>query len=194
MSSYLSIILRVSAFLLVALGLYFFAEYQWSPNNQPSPASAKNATKGIGQPALDFTLARYPASGGSFQLESLKGQAIIVNFWATWCAPCIKEMPALLEVARRYKDQGLKIVAVSIDKNEALLDRFFKRYPKLKDIQDEFVMVIDPTSEIALQYGASRFPETYLINREFMILHKFAGEQPWTAPGYTQYYNKILQK
>lgn len=194
MKTFSTIIFRALPLLLVAVGLYFFAEYQWSPENRPSPASAVNATKSIGQPALDFTLAQYGKPGETFQLSSLKGQAVILNFWATWCLPCIKEMPALLEVAKRYKAEGLKIVAVSIDKNEELIDRFFKRYPNLNAIKEEFVLVIDPKSETALQYGASRYPETYLIDRNFMIQNKFAGEQPWTAPGYSQYYQKILQK
>ncbi len=194
MKAFSTILFRGSLLILLAVGLYFFAEYQWSPDNRPSPTSAVNATKAIGQPALDFTLSHYNKPGEKFQLSSLKGKAVILNFWATWCAPCIKEMPDLLTVAKAYKAQGLKVVAVSIDNDPKLLDRFFKRYPHLKEIQEEFIVVIDPKSEVALQYGASRFPETYLINREFMILNKFAGEQPWTASGYKGYYEKILQK
>lgn len=188
------IILRALPLVLLALGLYYFAESQWGSESQVSPAEAIFATKAIGQPALDFTLQSYPYTGEEFHFEKLRGQAVILNFWATWCAPCIKEMPALLEIARKYKDQGLKVVAVSIDNDFELLDRFFKRYPQLKAIQEEFVIVLDPRSETALRYGASRFPETYLINRNFMIENKFAGEQPWTAPGYEAYYQKILQK
>ncbi len=194
MKNFFIIILRTLPLLLGAVGLYYFAENQWSPDNRPSPVSAVSATKGIGQPALDFTLSVYGRPGEKFTLSSLRGQAMILNFWATWCLPCIKEMPELLKVAKRYKSQGLKIVAVSIDKNEKLIERFFKRYPKLNAIKDEFTLVIDPKSETALQYGTARYPETYLIDRKFMIQNKFSGEQPWAAAGYMRYYQKILQK
>jgi peroxiredoxin len=107
-----------------------------------------------GQEAPDFTLK--DASGRSFTLSALRGRPVLLNFWATWCAPCVEEMPSLENLVGRVGDR-LNIITVSVDEDWETVKKFFPRGTSLS-------VLLDTSKEIPKKYGTEKFPETFLID------------------------------
>lgn len=194
MKRVLYLFLRLLPLLVIGLGAYYFATRTWDSSRRESPEEARRSLSKIGEQAVNFELNRFGNPPQAFQLNSLKGQGILLNFWATWCGPCVKELPSLLAVAREYKKKGLQIVAVSADRDWATIDRFLDRYPALAKIREDFVLVLDPELKATGLYGVDRFPESFLINRKFVVDLRLSGEQAWEDPQYRAYYDRILHQ
>jgi cytochrome c biogenesis protein CcmG, thiol:disulfide interchange protein DsbE len=157
-------ITKILLFLAAVPLIYLLADRFFSP--QP-PASR------LDQDARDFQI-------GDFKLSSVKGHPIILHFWASWCGPCVQELPELLRLARTRKD--LEFVAVSEDQNEAALESFLRSQPTLADIRQHVRVLLDRNDGAASLYGSNRFPETFLIGRDFRIDNHLIGPQRWTYP------------
>lgn len=127
----------------------------------------------VGSPAKEFTVAD---SDHSVSLNQYRGQVVLVNFWATWCPPCVEELPSLMTLQERMKGRGLVVVGVSIDVDGDAYHRFLK----LHNIN--FVTVRDPEQKVASIYGTSGWPETYIIDRQGVLRRKFVGPVDWNAP------------
>ena len=127
----------------------------------------------VGSPAKEFTVADSDHSVG---LNQYRGQVVLVNFWATWCPPCVEELPSLMTLQERMKDRGIVVVGVSIDVDGDAYHRFLK----LHNIN--FVTVRDPEQKVASMYGTSGWPETYIIDRQGVLRRKFVGPVDWNAP------------
>ena len=126
----------------------------------------------LNQTALDFSLE-------NFRLTSLKGKPILLHFWATWCGPCVLELPEILATSRRRKD--IEIVAVSVDRDWDTVNNFFATHPGLESFTKEVRVLLDANSVAAGVYQSNQYPETVLINRSFRIDNKFIGPQRWTG-------------
>lgn len=107
-------------------------------------------------------------------LQSLRGQVVLLNFWATWCAPCIAEMPSL-EAMQKLLPQ-VKVVAVDTEDDLANYRAYLERRPL------PLFSVFDSASRSNALYGTHRFPESYLIDKDGVIRRKFIGPQDWTSP------------
>ena len=127
----------------------------------------------VGSPAKEFTVAD---SDHSVSLNQYRGQVVLVNFWATWCPPCVEELPSLMTLQERMKGRGVVVVGVSIDVDGDAYHRFLK----LHNIN--FVTVRDPEQKVASMYGTSGWPETYIIDRQGVLRRKFVGPVDWNAP------------
>jgi cytochrome c biogenesis protein CcmG/thiol:disulfide interchange protein DsbE len=127
----------------------------------------------VGSPAKEFTVTDSDHSVG---LNQYRGQVVLVNFWATWCPPCVEELPSLMTLQERMKDRGIVVVGVSIDVDGDAYHRFLK----LHNIN--FVTVRDPEQKVASMYGTSGWPETYIIDRQGVLRRKFVGPVDWNAP------------
>jgi len=125
----------------------------------------------IGQIAPDFSV-----SDGltSVHLASYRGQVVLLNFWATWCAPCIEETPSLLEL--HHDLPGVAVIAVSIDEDPDAYSRFVARRHL------DLITVRDPAQKSAKLYHTEMWPETYAIDRQGVIRRKFIGAQDWSSP------------
>ena len=124
-----------------------------------------------GKPAPDFTI-----SDGSTQihLNSYRGQVVMLNFWASWCSPCIVELPSLL--ALHHDQPSLAILGVSIDEDADEYSKFLVRR------HVDFLTVRDPSQSVAKLYHTEMWPETYVIDRQGVIRRKFVGAQDWSSP------------
>jgi peroxiredoxin len=124
-----------------------------------------------GQVAPDFNL-----SDGStkIHLADYRGKVVLVNFWATWCGPCIEEIPSLLDLHHAYPD--LAILAVSVDEDPDAYSQFLTRR------HVDFTTVRDPSESAAKLFHTEQWPETYVIDRKGIIRRKFIGAQDWTNP------------
>jgi peroxiredoxin len=108
-------------------------------------------------------------TGAPLSVARFKGKAVLIDFWATWCGPCITELPAVLAAYSRYKDKGFEIIGISLDRDEATLKRFIAdrkmTWPNYFDGQEW-------KSPLAAKYGVNAIPATYLLDGEGRIVAK----------------------
>ncbi len=118
-------------------------------------------------------------------LSQYRGQVVLLNFWASWCAPCYDELPSLL--ALHHHLPGLVILGVSIDENPAAYSSF------LAANGIDFTTVRDPSQNTMHRYGTVQIPESYLIDRSGHIVRKYVSEQDWTSPEIVQTLSAALK-
>lgn len=138
--------------------------------------------------------------GRPVSLKDFRGKLVLLNFWATWCAPCVAEMPALEALYERYKHRGLEIVAISIDDPRALGEvRAFVLKQGLS-----FPIVLDPAQETVPQYLVSAFPETFFVAPtgrlavikdpdNGQLTFRLSRERPWKTETYTNLVESLLK-
>jgi len=124
-----------------------------------------------GKPAPDFNVSDGTTT---VHLASYRGQIVLLNFWATWCPPCVQEMPGLIELHHDRPD--LAILAVSIDEDPDAYNRFITRH------RVDFTTVRDPNQSAARLYHTEGWPETYIIDRQGVIRRKIVGDPDWSNP------------
>jgi peroxiredoxin len=128
----------------------------------------------VGDVAPDFTLPTLTQA--SVSLHDYRHGVVVVNFWATWCPPCIEETPSLQEFAARMRGQGVTVIGVSVDQDKAALERF------VASAQLSFPIARDPEQAVAARYGTFKFPESYVIDSEGRIARKIVGAIDWRDP------------
>ena len=185
---------RILPFLFIPPILYFFLEHKnWGnrieegfrPKEISAPlAIGKKAPSLLVPPEQSFTK-------NEFSLHSLKGYPIVLHFWATWCGPCLTELPELITLASNLRQEGFSVVAVAVDKDWETVERFFLKNPKLSAMKDSMVLLLDPKGQIAEKFGSTRFPETFLINRALLVDNKFTGPQAWLLPEMKPYLDRL---
>ena len=136
----------------------------------------------IGSAAPDFTV---QDSQNKVTLSQFRGQIVVLNFWATWCAPCVEEVPSLVAMQQRMKAKGVTVLAVSVDVDESAYRHF------VKDHNVNLLTVRDPDQKSNALYGTAKFPETYVIDRNGVIRRKFIGAVDWTEPDITDFLGKL---
>jgi cytochrome c biogenesis protein CcmG/thiol:disulfide interchange protein DsbE len=136
----------------------------------------------IGTTAPAFTV---QDSDRKVSLEDFRGRVVVLNFWATWCPPCIEEMPSLVQMQQRMKGKGVEVVAVSVDADQSSYQNFLKAH------NIDLLTVRDPDQKSNNLYGTFKFPETYIIDRQGVLRRKFIGAIDWGTPEITDYLNKL---
>jgi cytochrome c biogenesis protein CcmG/thiol:disulfide interchange protein DsbE len=140
----------------------------------------------VGTPAPAFTLP--VRGGGSVDLASLRGHVVVVNFWATWCPPCVAEMPSLDRLHRALSRDGLVVLAVSADEDEAALTTFLEKGGlALKVLRD-------PGGAVAQgQYRTTGYPETFVIDAAGVIRETYVGPADWDTPDALDHFRSLLR-
>lgn len=134
------------------------------------PASAKSADpprKGSTAPRFDL-----PMETGMLDSDSLRGQVVLVDFWASWCGPCQQSFPWLRDMETKYKDKGLRVVAVNLDKQHDLAETFLRKHDA------PFTVVFDPAGTSAKAFRVSGMPSSFLIDRRGTIVYSHVGFAP----------------
>lgn len=139
---------------------------------------------GRGSAAPDFELLRL--SGESLVLTELRGQVVLVNFWATWCKPCEDEMPAMERLYRALHPDGFELLAISVDEDETVVARF------RDEMGISFPILLDPTRAVSSRYQAFRFPESFLIGRDGFVVERYVGPKEWGTPAYVARVRRLL--
>ena len=124
--------------------------------------------------ADDFAVALV-RGGDTFRLKEQRGKPVLINFWATWCAPCREEMPAMERLHRRYKEQGFVMLAVSVDSDPALVTPFLELH-KLT-----FPVAIDAKMELANMYRVRALPSSFIVDRERYLAAVALGPRAWDS-------------
>lgn len=109
----------------------------------------------------------------------------MLNFWGTFCPPCIAEMPSLIQMQAKLKKNGVTVLGVSIDADDGAYHKF------LKDYGVNFVTVRDEAQKSSTLYGTFGWPETYVIDRNGVVRRKFIGAVNWNSPEITDYLSKL---
>jgi len=133
----------------------------------------------------------FSVDGKPMQLSDYRGKVVVLNFWATWCPPCVEETASLNQLQQWIAARGGTVLGISADTDAAAYEQF------LKDHSVIFPTYRDPVeqrnlSQIGLDYGTSMYPETYIIGRDGRIARKIVGAQDWTSPAMTQYLDSLL--
>ncbi len=130
-------------------------------------AGASLAAAGKGDLAPEVQLK--DSKGKPFSLAALKGQVVVVDFWASWCGPCRKSMPELDKLQDRFADQGVKVVGISLDEETAAVGSFLEQVPV------RFTILQDATGRTGEAFSVVAMPTTFLIDREGRIAARFEG-------------------
>jgi peroxiredoxin len=136
----------------------------------------------IGTAAPGFTV---QDSDRRVSLDELRGKVVVLNFWATWCPPCIDEMPSLVQMQRKLKGNGVEVLAVSVDADQGAYRDFLKVH------NVDLLTVRDPDQKSNNLYGTFKFPETYIIDRQGVLRRKFVGPIDWGTPEILDYLGKL---
>ncbi len=144
----------------------------WALVSDPRPASPLR----LNAPAPDFRLSAL--DGAPVSLAEQRGRVVLLNFWATWCAPCEAEMPAMERLYREFKPRGFELLAVSVDQHRAEVVAFRER------LALSFPILHDPEKRAAGAYRSYRFPESFLIDRDGTLLARYIGPREWDDAAY----------
>jgi peroxiredoxin len=136
----------------------------------------------VGAAAKDFTI---KDSDRQLSLNEFRGQIVILNFWATWCPPCVEELPSMIDMQNRMRAKGIVVVGVSIDVDDDAYHRFIKQ----RNVN--FVTVRDPEQKVAAMYGTTGWPESYVIDRTGVVRRKFVGPVNWNSPDVVQFLSTL---
>lgn len=113
-------------------------------------------------------------SGRTLSIDNFGGRLLVLNFWATWCAPCIEELPSLNEFQKRFASSGVVVLGVSVDKDEKAYRTFLDR------ARVSFLTARDPANKINADYGTFQYPETYIIDAKGKVVQKIVGPENWS--------------
>lgn len=136
----------------------------------------------IGSLAPDFTL---QDADRKVSLRELRGKVVVLNFWATWCPPCVEEMPSLVQMQDKMQAKGVEVLAVSVDADESAYHKF------LRDYKVTLLTVRDAERKSNKLYGTFKFPETYIIDRNGVMRRKFIGPVDWSQPEIMDFLSKL---
>lgn len=159
---------------ILALGLvYSAASLGKGPAMDPSPAP-------------DFTLKSL--SGENVRLSELRGQVVMINFWASWCGPCRQEMPLLEALYQRYNALGFELLGVNVEQDVDDAKRW------LADTKVSFPVLLDPSNELTRKYDVRAMPSTVLVDRDGNMRHLHKGYKPGDENTYQDLVRALIRE
>jgi thiol-disulfide isomerase/thioredoxin len=196
---------------LVFLIAGFFVFFSCSPKEQgdPSGLGAVFAEAGVRfledkVSARDFSLPMVPAAGAqanqqtlpppllqsnadALSLGSFRGNVVLINFWATWCAPCRAEKPSMQAIYERYSASGFTVLAVNVMERENLVVEFKESFGL------SFPSVLDQDGRVSASFGVQALPTSFLIDKEGYIIMRLVGSTDWDRPEIHRLIETLLQ-
>lgn len=180
----------VNYFPFVLLVAAFFSFYVWDLNRVDLSQKSLDTTK------IEFPAENYRSPDFSFKdmdgheasLSDYRGRVVFLNFWATWCVTCEEEMPSMEKLYQRFKDDKFEVLTVTIDKEgekhvRSYLDKFGLSFP----------VILDPSKEIANLYKTTGVPETFIINKSGVIVHKAVGPRDWSTQAVMDTFENMIR-
>ena len=133
------------------------------------------------------TLPIYDRAGHETDLAKQKGKLTIIHFWATWCPPCVEEIPALSRFWDQYRTRSdVVLYSISVDKDWKTIDAFTARNP------NRLPVYRDPDGRTSTRFGTSQYPETYITNRAGRVLYRVQGAVSWDDPEVRRRIDQLL--
>jgi cytochrome c biogenesis protein CcmG/thiol:disulfide interchange protein DsbE len=115
-------------------------------------------------------------AGKTVDLKSLKGQVVLLNFWATWCEPCRDEMPAMNRLQQKFGARGLRVIAVNLGESRPRIEQFLRTTPV------DFLILRDDDSAVSKAWRVRVLPASFLLDRNGMLRYQLVGEAKWDSP------------
>jgi len=137
-------------------------------------------------PAPQFSLAS--RAGGEVSLADLRGQVVMINFWASWCGPCRQEFPALDQIYAKYKPMGFTLVAINVESEKADAEKFLSATPA------SFPILFDPDNTVSGKYGVSAMPTTVLVDRQGRVRWQHRAYKPGDEAKYIEQIRAALRE
>jgi peroxiredoxin len=151
--------------LFLVLGLLFL---------NPAPLGAQTSTA-TALLVPDFTLD--DVNGNAISLENLRGKVVMINFWATWCPPCVEELPAMQNLKESWSDRPFEILAINMGESASVIRSFMARL----GLDITFPLLVDPQTVVAKQYQVTSLPATLLVDRKGMFAFGGVGARDWNS-------------
>jgi len=164
--------------LLVLVGILAGAVFLALQSRQQHPLQ-------VGNRAPDFTLPTLTQQ--TISLRDYRQNVVVLNFWATWCPPCVEEAPSLKEFVERTRSLRVTVIGVSVDQDRAALEKF------VVEQQISFPIARDPDQAVASRYGTFKFPETYVIDADGKIAKKIIGAIDWRDPQVISFVRSLIR-
>ena len=136
--------------------------------------------------APNFTLKSN--TGKNFKLSELRGQVVLLNFWASWCGPCRQEMPLLEKLHKRYSALGFTVLGVNVEEDTS------KAKTLLKDISVSFPILFDTKNTVSKQYKVSAMPSTVMIDRDGNMRYLHKGYKPGDEAQYKKWVKQLIKE
>ncbi|MFI5399571.1 MAG: TlpA disulfide reductase family protein [SAR324 cluster bacterium] len=154
-----------------------------------SPAETKNPLQ-LDEPkvpvqALDFTAVNL--NGKTVTLMDYRGAVVVLNFWATWCVPCLEEMPALDRLNKALAGRTFRVLAIDLEEPAAKVQEFAKTH------RFSFDLLLDTAGEISSHYGVTRIPITYVLDPRGFIVSRAVGPRVWDRPGSMTFFENLMR-
>jgi len=175
--------------LVLALGIWgFWVNYEKDLKlSEKAPPAVKIINQMEKEGMVDFEA--QDLQGETFKLSDYKGQVVVINFWASWCAPCVEEFPSLIEMLEHFKGQ-VKLIAVSNDHNEEDMKTFIKA---IQAESPHLRVVWDKGRTLAEKYGLQALPETFIVAKDFTLVRKISGDEDWASPQALRFFESLVQ-
>jgi peroxiredoxin len=175
-------LLRAVAIALAVAGVPAFVEAAEQPFE-----TLRLTRLGASEPAAEFSLPT--PDGPAIELGALRGKVVLLNFWATWCEPCLEEMPAMDRLERAYRERGLAVLAISVDREGAsVVKPFLKRHAL------SFLVGLDPRQAVARLYRIWALPSTIVLSRKGIPLFSVQGAREWDSPAGHALFEELLNQ
>jgi len=145
-----------------------------------------HATPEVSGPAPDFTLKS--RSGENIKLSELRGQVVMINFWASWCGPCRQEMPILEQIYQHYAPMGFTLLGVNVEEDSAAANKV------LKEIAVSFPVLYDTKNQVSERYQVRAMPTTVLIDRDGQMRYLHKGYQSGYEDSYQQQVRELIRE
>lgn len=167
----LKVSLIAGVILTLLLLVVFYAQFHKEKSQDSSPSASVNL-----RPAPDFELLE--AHGHPIHFQDLRGKTKVIHFWASWCTPCLQEIPEWVELAQSFKGSAVIWIAIHLDKNWEDANKILPT----RHLTEKILSLWDTTGKVADAYGTFQFPETYLVSPDQKIIAKWVGPQDWSRP------------
>lgn len=155
-----------------------------------APALAGELKPYKGKPLPDFEL--LDMEGNSHSIADYKGKVLLVNFWATWCPPCVKEMPSMQRLQTMMSGKAFETLAVNMGEDKASIQNFLTGHPAMKDTPISFPILLDSDGVVLKSWKIFAFPTTFLINKNGDIKYGLFGGLEWDSPEAVEVVESLL--
>ena len=169
----------------------FVFSTRWNARDSESVLRSIAALQGqwVDRPAPHFDLV--DLEGRRHRLSDYRGKVVFLNFWASFCEPCRREMPSMERLVRQYEPQGMEMIAISLDPEQEAIQSFMNEF--LPGQRSAMTVLWDPKSESSERYGTELLPETYIVDRDGRMVARFVNAYDWTRPEVKELIEALLR-
>jgi len=184
----MNIYIKASVFTLITGILFGGLFFYWQKQTISGPSAGRigqlEELESVGAYDFEFTSLK----SERLRLSSLKGKIIVLNFWASWCGPCVEEIPSMMDLVSKMNGD-LILVAISMDSDKNEMESFLKSFPGIT--QENIYVAWDDSKAIRQLYNVERLPESYIIAPNFKLTRKIIGEIKWNSDDALEFMRKI---